>query len=272
MSETVFDRIALMERYATKQEKVIIEFLRSHPTKDLLLLSITEFSEKAGVGDATTLRFCRKLGLRGYSEFRFLLSQSVDEQDGIAGNAADEILNDMTGALRATHDRLRQSEVEKAAEMILQARRLYALGSGNSGLAAQEFCNKVLRYGLRCEFWADAHFQAIAASLLDQADAMLLFSVSGGTKDMLDIARQASQRGVKLVVVTNYLKSPLARYADALLGVASKSAPLNSGSLVSKVSQLYVIDVLSREIRRKMGADAENSLKKTALAVMDKEV
>ena len=64
MSETVFDRIALMERYATKQEKVIIEFLRSHPTKDLLLLSITEFSEKAGVGDATTLRFCRKLGLR----------------------------------------------------------------------------------------------------------------------------------------------------------------------------------------------------------------
>ena len=77
---------------------------------------------------------------------------------------------------------------------------------------------------------------------------------------------------MKLVVVTNYLKSPLARFADALLGVASKSAPLNSGSLVSKVSQLYVIDVLSREIRRKMGADAENSLKKTALAVMDKEV
>ena len=41
---------------------------------------------------------------------------------------------------------------------------------------------------------------------------------------------------------------------------------------MSKVSQLYVIDVLSREIRRKLGADAENSLKKTALAVMDKEV
>ena len=53
MSETVFDRIALMERYATRQEKVIIEFLRSHPTKDLLLLSITEFSEKAGVGAAS---------------------------------------------------------------------------------------------------------------------------------------------------------------------------------------------------------------------------
>ena len=272
MSETVFDRIALMEHYATKQEKVIIEFLRSHPVKELLLLSITEFSEKVGVGDATMLRFCRKLGLKGYSEFRFLLSQSTEEVEGTAGNDADEILGNMLTALRSTHDLLDQGEVQKAAEMILKARRLHAFGSGNSGLAAQEFCNKVLRYGLLCEYWADDHFQTIAASLLDGQDTLLLFSVSGGTKDMLDIAKRASQQGVKLVIVTNYLKSPLAKYADALLCVVAKSAPLNSGSLVSKVSQLYVIDVLSREIRRRMGSQAEDGLKKTALAVMDKEV
>lgn len=272
MNETVFDRIVLMERYATKQEKVIIDFLRTHPVKELLLLSITEFSEKVGVGDATMLRFCRKLGLKGYSEFRFLLSQSTEEQEGGAGNDADEILGNMLTALRSTHDLLNQEEVQKAADMILSARRLYALGSGNSGLAAQEFCNKVLRYGLRCEYWADTHFQTIAASLMEVEDTMLLFSVSGGTKDMLDIAKHAVQQGVKLVIVTNYLKSPLAKYADALLCVVAKSAPLNSGSLVSKVSQLYVIDVLTREIRRKMGEKAENSLKKTALAVMDREV
>lgn len=272
MNGTVFERIELIEHYATKQERVIIDFLRSHPVKEMLLLSITEFSEKVGVGDATMLRFCRKLGLKGYSEFRFLLSQTSDEQEGAAGNDADEILGNMITALRSTHDLLNPDEIHKAADMILNARRLYALGSGNSGLAAQEFCNKVLRYGLRCEYWADTHFQTIAASLLERQDAMLLFSVSGGTKDMLDIAKHAVQRGVKLIIVTNYLKSPLAKYADALLCVVAKSAPLNSGSLVSKVSQLYVIDVLTREIRTKMGEKAETSLKKTALAVMDKEI
>ena len=239
MNETVFDRIELIERYATKQEKVIIEFLRTHPIKDLLLFSITEFSEKVGVGDATMLRFCRKLGLRGYSEFRFLLSQSTEDQDGTAGNDADEILSGMITALHSTHELLNQETIQKAAEMILKA---------------------------------DTHFQTIAASLLEEQDVMILFSVSGGTKDMLDIAKQASQQGVKLVIVTNHLKSPLAKYADALLYVVAKSAPLNSGSLISKISQLYVIDVLSREIRREMGSKAENSLKKTALAVMDKEV
>ena len=117
MNETVFDRIELIERYATKQEKVIIEFLRTHPIKDLLLFSITEFSEKVGVGDATMLRFCRKLGLRGYSEFRFLLSQSTEDQDGTAGNDADEILSGMITALRSTHELLNQETIQKAAEV-----------------------------------------------------------------------------------------------------------------------------------------------------------
>lgn len=83
MNETVFDRIELIERYATKQEKVIIEFLRTHPIKDLLLFSITEFSEKVGVGDATMLRFCRKLGLRGYSEFRFRFRRALRIRMGL---------------------------------------------------------------------------------------------------------------------------------------------------------------------------------------------
>ena len=93
------------------------------------------------------------------------------------------------------------------------------------GWLHRNFCNKVLRYGLCCEYWADTHFQTIAASLLEEQDVMILFSVSGGTKDMLDIAKQASQQGVKLVIVTNHLKSPLAKYADALLYVVAKKCP-----------------------------------------------
>lgn len=272
MNEIIFDRISQMERYATKQEKVIIQFLRTHPVKEMVLMSITEFSEQAGVGDATMLRFCRKLGLKGYSEFRFLLSQSSGETSGSVENDADEALGHMVAALRSSHEMLNQGEVRKAVDMILSARQLYALGSGNSGLAAQEFCNKVLRYGLLCHCWTDAHFQTIAASLMESQDVMILFSVSGGTKDMVDIAKHAAQLGVRLVIVTNYVKSPLAKYADALLCVAAKNAPLDSGSLISKVSQLYAIEVLTKGIRRKMGSLAESGLNKTALAVMDKEI
>lgn len=272
LKETIFDRIGLMEEYATKQEKVIIEFIRANPIREMILLSITEFSEKVGVSDATMLRFCRKLGLKGYSEFRFLLSQSEDAAENDTVDEADKILESMITVLRSTHELLDHTQIEKAAKLICGARRVYAFGSGNSGVAAQEFCNKVLRYGLNCIYQADAHFQVIATSLLTSQDVLVLFSVSGGTKDMLSLAKNASRNGVNLVIVTNYLKSPLAKYATALLYVVGKSAPLNSGSMVSKVSQLYIVDVLGRELQRQMGASAEENLRKTAIAVMDREI
>jgi DNA-binding MurR/RpiR family transcriptional regulator len=68
------------------------------------------------------------------------------------------------------------------------------------------------------------------------------------------------------------LKSPLAKFATALLYVVGKSSPLDSGSLVSKVSQIYIVDVLSKEILHQMGNSAEENLRRTALAVMDKEI
>ncbi|MDF2542520.1 MAG: ybbH 1 [Herbinix sp.] len=272
MNETIFDRIHLIERYATKQEKVIINFILNHPVSDMILLSITEFSEKVGVGEATMLRFCRKLGLKGYSEFRFLLSQSATSDDTMEENEADKILEYMITALKSTHNLLDYSQITKAASLILKARHVYALGSGNSGVAAQEFCNKVLRYGVNCMYLADSHFQLIATSLLTSEDTLVLFSVSGGTQDMLEIAKRASASGVNLVIITNYLKSPLAGYATALLYVVAKSAPLNSGSMVAKVSQLYIIDVLSKEIYKQMGSLADENLRKAVFAAMDKEI
>jgi DNA-binding MurR/RpiR family transcriptional regulator len=52
---------------------------------------------------------------------------------------------------------------------------------------------------------------------MDEGDVVILVSVSGSTKDILDVAAQAKKRGVTTIAVTNYLKSPLVRYADYVL-------------------------------------------------------
>jgi DNA-binding MurR/RpiR family transcriptional regulator len=272
LSENIFDKISLMEAFATKQERVIIDFIRNNPMKEMIMLSITEFSERVNVGDATMLRFCRKLGLKGYSEFRFLLSQSINNMEAETGNEAARILDYMVLALKSTYDLLDYEQIKKAAKLVLQARNIYAFGSGNSGLAAQEFRNKILRYGLNTSSFSDSHFQLISTSIMNEKDVLVLFSVSGQTKDMINLAKIAAGQGASLIVVTNYLKSPLAKFATALLYVVGKSAPLDSGSLISKVSQLYVVDVLSKEILQQMGSCAEENLRRTALAVMDKEI
>ena len=61
-------------------------------------------------------------------------------------------------------------------------------------------------------------------------------------------------------------------YADVPLHVVTKSAPLDSGSLVAKISQLYVIDVLAAAVFKRTEDLSQKNLERTAIAVLDKEL
>lgn len=129
-----------------------------------------------------------------------------------------------------------------------------------------------MRFGIHIDYLADNHLQAIATATMTENDVLVLFSVSGSTKDMLEIADQAKAKKIKLVIITNYLKSPLSNYADYTLHVVAKSAPLDSGSLVAKISQLYIIDVLATAVFKQIKDVAQHNLELTAFAVLNKEI
>lgn len=276
MAESVFDRIALIEGAATKQEKEIISVIYKEPPSKLCFLNISEFAAKCGVADSTLLRFCRKLRLKGYAEFRMLMAQSQPGE--LEANSENEEsfaalkLKAFSSALSSTFGLNDESSIAKAAEIVLEADKVYVLGSGNSGLAAEELRNKLLRFGLHAFTLADSHLQSIAVSTLSENDAAIFFSVSGSTLDILGLAENAKKRGVRIVTVTNSVKSPLSIYADVPLYIATKSAPLDGGSLIAKASQLYLIDVLSAVIFSRMGENGENNLRLTAEAVLAKEI
>lgn len=272
MAENVFDRIELIKQHATKQDNAIIKCLASNNISNLSYLSITEFAAFCNVAESTLLRFCRKLGLRGYSEFRMLLAQSNTEYTGDSGDFAFNIMNNMTTALHSTYELINRENLEKAVSILLGAKRIYCMGSGNSGVAAEEMRNKFLRFGIHAFHLTDSHFQTIATSTLTADDVLVLFSVSGSTKDIIGVAQTAKQIGAKLIIITNYLKSPLSMYADIPLHVVTKSAPLDSGSLVAKISQLYVIDVLAAAVFKRTEDLSQKNLERTAIAVLDKEL
>lgn len=273
MAESIFDRIELFKPHATKRERAIIDYLNDHNINQLGYLSITEFANLVNVAESTLLRFCRKLGLRGYSEFRMLLAQNKDsEYTGNTEDFAFAIMNSMSAALHSTYELIDRQSIDQAVSILLGAKRIYCFGSGNSGVAAEEMRNKLLRFGIHVYHLSDNHLQAIATSTLTPADALVLFSVSGSTKDMIEIAEKAKQLGVKLIIITNYLKSPLGAYADVLLYVVTKRSPLDGGSLVAKISQLYVIDVLAAAIFKQTEERSQPNLELTAISVLNKEI
>ena len=99
---------------------------------------------------------------------------------------------------------------------------------------------------------------------------MIILSYSGATKDTVYVAGIAKEAGAKIVAITRFRKSPLAAYADEILLCGADEDPLDGGSLGVKISQLYLVDLLFREYFHQYRDEANENLKKTSKAVVEK--
>ena len=41
-----------------------------------MYISVTDLAEEAGVGETTVIRFCKKIGFKGYQGFKLAIAQS----------------------------------------------------------------------------------------------------------------------------------------------------------------------------------------------------
>ncbi len=268
----------------TKAEKKVADYCLAH-RDEIPYLSITELADACEVGDTSVYRFCRTLKLEGYQEFKmkFSLSQNTADHSEEAVSEfetsttafdafAKKIMNSHKNAIEETYHLLNPSTFESVLDLLESAEHIYFFGVGDSLLVAEEARNRFLRLTTKVNCITDPHMQAVAASLSTEKDLIFLISYSGSTKDNIQIAKLAKERGAKVVCISHFQKSPLTAYCDAVLLCGSKEGPLNRGSMSAKSAQLYLIDLLYQSMYER---NPEESFKNNELAtasVVDRSV
>lgn len=268
----VFDRMESVRPLATKAELKIIDGIRRIDRTALIYMSITELSASLDVAEATILRFCRKLDYKGFQDFKLNLSQELGSEQKDEAAPSKRIADEMIDSIAETSKQIDYSLCMKIAAEIVAARKVCAFGVGTSAVATLEMSHRLLRVGIFIESVSDTHIQSMAAANLDERDLLILVSVSGSTKDIIHLAEIASRAGTRVVVITNYNKSPLAKYADYLLLSSRKEAANDGGSLSAAVAQAYVVDVLCTAVYETLGAEAAENRLKSSGAVADKTI
>jgi len=266
----------------TNAEKKIADYVLLNYDK-VVFMSITDLSDDCKVADASVFRFCRTLGLKGYQEFKMKLSLTMHNDDQAneffkaSGNdltdeicLAENIMNNSINALKETYMLLKKSQVKETVELMNNARNVYFFGVGDSLLTAQEARNKFLRITNKVQCISDPHMQAMAAAMTTSEDVIIFISYSGATKDNVMVAEIASKNGTKIVAITRFVKSPLTMYTDAILLCGSNEGPLEGGAMSSKVSQMFLIDILLQEYYKKNKEQSTINNQNTTSAVVEK--
>ena len=179
---------------------------------------VRELAEKAQVSKPTVVRFCRSMGYDGLADFKLKLAGNVAEgvpfvhrsvnADDKTSDVLVKVIDNSVAAFLQYRNAANPVAMEQAADAIINTwkakKRLEIYGLGNSGVVAQDAQHKFFRLGIPSHATSDSHTQLMGASLLSAGDCLIVFSNSGRTKEIVDIAKIARSQILWL------LQSPLA--------------------------------------------------------------
>lgn len=263
-AQDIFETISSQYFQLTNSEKKVADYVLAHRI-DAQYMSISELAEECEVADATISRFCRRLGLGGYNAFKLELAkasmaarsaghsgQDAEPADESGENGFDAMcksrLRESVAALEQTLKLTNGELLSQAAELIYQAKRVTCMGQGSSMVLAEEAWTLFSIVSPKFAFIPDSHLQLNSVALMDPGDVVLFFSYSGSTRDLQDILSVAKERGVKVILVSRFPKSPGGQQADLVLQCGANEGPLQAGSTTARMAQLFVLDLLFTQV------------------------
>jgi DNA-binding MurR/RpiR family transcriptional regulator len=119
---------------------------------------------------------------------------------------------------------------------------------------------------------SDSHMQIISAATLTEADAVLFFSYSGATKDMMETLSVVRQQKAKIILITRFPRSPGASLADVVLQCGSNESPLQHGSVPARIAQLFLLDILFTRVTLSEPDGCQESRRRIAAALAEKHL
>ena len=237
----------------TQREKKIVEFIKANGDS-FLNDTITEFSEKAGVSDATMVRFCKHLGYKGYQDFkvhsaRMMLPKEKQfspelDRDDDPSMICSKVFNSEMSVLSRTLLEIDIKVLQQIAEKLRSAKRIVFFGTGGSLYVAKDALHKFMKIGLMVHVYEDIDLQHMAASLLKEGDLALIISHSGSNVSSLQCLEMAKEGGAFTVALTGLGKNPIARAADLTVHIAAEKTIYQSESVSTRIAQLAVLDTL----------------------------
>lgn len=255
--------VKIRESYCELGEKdrSVADFILSNEN-EIPRMTISQIAEGSAVSQAAVVRFCKLFGSDGFKDFRRRLTTDILEQAMNPQPASSYITVDLEGnenlediveritahnmrSISETKNLLDHAVLEKAITMLTDAPRIDFLGSGASGIVAMDAHQKFIRIGKTCNASQDSHIQLTLASSLRPGDVAVVISYSGKTKDALENAAVAKERGAFVIALTKYgSDNPLAKLGDIVLYTTSSETAYRSSATSSRITQLTLIDIL----------------------------
>lgn len=232
-----FDLLTLIEKRMpefSKGQRAIAAFILSHYDK-AAFMTASKLGKTVGISESTVVRFASELGFDGYPELQKSLQQLISNKltsvqrievtsDMLGnGDVLDKVLSADIDKIKHTLDEISRTDFDGAVNAILEAKNIYVVGV-RSAQSLSDFLTFYLNLVTNNVRPVVANGQSeIFEQILHVGEGDVFIAVSFPRYSQRTIAavNYASDRGAKIISITDDVHSPLAAKADYLLTARS---------------------------------------------------
>jgi 6-phospho-3-hexuloisomerase len=144
-----------------------------------------------------------------------------------------EMMRLMASKIRAIANTISDDDTEKFIRELLNAKRIYVIGAGRSGLVAKAFAMRLMHLGLSAYVVGETITPA-----LNKGDVMVIFSGSGRTKTVADLAETAKEIGGRICLITSNADSRIGKIADCMVIIEHHRDDVDDDALEFEIRQM----------------------------------
>jgi Transcriptional regulators len=260
LGKDLFTEIRVKYNTLSKNQKLVANYILENRNK-CVRMTLSELGKECSLSETTIIRFINKLDYTSYQDFRLDMAQDLSRQDVAESEEAEKDYQDIksgdgieevkqkvisiaSSAIRDISKLVDLDKITAATNLIEKAHRIMFFGAGGSGVIATDVYHKFLRSGKNVINESNSHIALIHASQLTADDLLILISHEGESKEVLECGRLAQKQGTKVLGITSYMNSDLAKLADLCIFSSTNDSAYYTDALVSRLVQLVIMDML----------------------------
>ncbi len=218
------DRMSAIERRIADFVLENAQLLRDYSSQQL--------ANALGISQSSVVKFCQKLGFKGYPDLKLSINEAVVRADNGNGLAQSDAPGEPARPAAGLWQRKSEAEeatrlinppeaLDAAAQAIGRARTVFIIGLGEDDIHARAFALRLSLLGILTVHNFDPAHMIASLSAAAANDVLLVFSEHGMQPALCQLGRHfRAQRG-KVVTITRHSSNALRAHADVALLVSA---------------------------------------------------
>ena len=240
----------------TASELQITEYVISHGMQ-IMDLTAEQLAEKTYTSKASVIRFCQKLGLKGYREFQNQILYEINALNkahsalSYSVLSADSSLKDIIvtvpffyeNAISKLLARMDESVLKKSLARIRESYLVEIYGIGAASFLAEEAAFKLVSIGIPCTAHTGINKHAMEVNKDLPRKTAILLSMTGGNSYIVSAAKYLKKNGYYLIGIGGESSPALSELCSEYYSTATGEDFVSLEIINSTTAMRYVLDV-----------------------------